>query len=82
MFADFIISRLRDSATRQRIRLLFRSLASAMRCFGSIRVERLCLLASLRADESSSQRGRSFRVSHVGDSTGDISRIVDFCERR
>src|ERR1700737_2307866 len=74
-----IMSRSRPCATRQRMRLLFNSRASAMRRLGSIRVLRLCLLATRRPEKSSSQRGTS--LSEV-DSVGDILSKDDFWERR
>jgi hypothetical protein len=54
--ARLIISRFNPVATRHLIRLLFKSLASAILLFGSIMVDKLCRLATLLPEKSFSQR--------------------------
>ena len=54
--ARLITSRSNPVATRHLIRLLFKSLASAILLFGSIMVDKLCRLATLLPEKSFSQR--------------------------
>lgn len=74
-----MISKSNPLATLHRIRLLFKSLASAIRRFGSIIVLRLCLLATRFPEKSFSHLAKSFKL---GTSCGTIVRIVDSEDRR
>lgn len=85
-FCALTISKSKPFATLHRIKLLFKSLASLILCFGSIDAERLCRRGRRRPEKSVSHWGRNFggeaearvRVrmwEGLGDWVWDVNRV-------